>query len=77
LSTARLNSAVIPPVLHPTTPTCRHSWSGGYEATLAGMAAYAKQQGYKKVTGYVVDVPSAIEGAKTLGVAAFKADGRT
>ena len=51
------------------------SWSGGYEATLAGIAQYAKQQGYKKVTAFVVNLPSAIEGAKTLGVAVFKADG--
>jgi branched-chain amino acid transport system substrate-binding protein len=53
------------------------SWSGGYEATLAGAAAYAKQQGYKKVTAFVVSVPSAIQGAKALGVPAFKADGVT
>jgi branched-chain amino acid transport system substrate-binding protein len=57
-----------------TTPGT-FSWSGGYEATLSGVAAYAKQQGYKKVTGFVVDVPSAIAGAKALGVPIFKADG--
>jgi branched-chain amino acid transport system substrate-binding protein len=53
------------------------SWSGGYEATLAGAAQYAKQEGYKKVTAFVVSVPSAIQGAKALGVPAFKADGVT
>jgi branched-chain amino acid transport system substrate-binding protein len=51
------------------------SWSGGYQATLAGVAAYAKQQGYKKVVAFVVNVPSAIAGAKQLGIPLFKADG--
>jgi branched-chain amino acid transport system substrate-binding protein len=51
------------------------SWSGGYEATLTGIAQYARQQGYKKVTAFVVNLPSAIAGAKSLGVAVFKANG--
>jgi branched-chain amino acid transport system substrate-binding protein len=50
-------------------------WSGGYEATLTGFAKYAKQHGYKKVTAFVVNVPSAIAGAQQLGVPVFKAQG--
>ena len=50
-------------------------WSGGYEATLTGFAKYAAQHGYKKVTAFVVNVPSAIAGAQQLGVPVFKAQG--
>ena len=50
-------------------------WSGGYEATLSGFAKYAAQHGYKKVTAFVVNVPSAIAGAQQLGVPVFKAQG--
>lgn len=50
-------------------------WSGGYEATLNGFAKYAAQHGYKKVTAFVVNVPSAIAGAHQLGVPVFKAHG--
>ena len=59
-----------------TTPDA-FSWSGGYQATLSGVAAYAKQQGYKKVVAFVVSVPSAIAGANQLGIPLFKADGVT
>ncbi|HEX3515063.1 MAG TPA: ABC transporter substrate-binding protein, partial [Trebonia sp.] len=51
------------------------SWSGGYEATLSGAASYAKQAGIKKVVAFVVSTPSAVAGAKALGVPLFKADG--
>ena len=51
------------------------SWSGGYEATLSGVAAYSKQQGFKKVVAFVVSTPSAIAGSKALGIPLFKADG--
>jgi len=50
-------------------------WSGGYEATLTGFAKYAAQHGYKKVTAFVVNVPSAIAGAHQLGEPLFKAQG--
>ena len=50
-------------------------WSGGYEATLTGFAKYAAQHDYKKVTAFVVNVPSAIAGAKQLGTPLFKAQG--
>jgi len=50
-------------------------WSGGYEATLTGFAKYAAQHGYKKVTAFVVNVPSAIAGAQQLGKPLFKAQG--
>jgi branched-chain amino acid transport system substrate-binding protein len=50
-------------------------WSGGYEATLTGFAKYAARHGYKKVTAFVVNVPSAIAGAQQLGVPVFKAQG--
>jgi branched-chain amino acid transport system substrate-binding protein len=50
-------------------------WSGGYEATLTGFAKYAAQHGYKKVTAFVVNVPSAIAGAQQLGGPLFKAQG--
>jgi branched-chain amino acid transport system substrate-binding protein len=50
-------------------------WSGGYEATLTGFAKYAAQHGYKKVTAFVVNVPSAIAGAQQLGEPLFKAQG--
>jgi branched-chain amino acid transport system substrate-binding protein len=50
-------------------------WTGGFPADLSGMAAYSKQHGIKNVTAFVVDVPSAIAGAKQIGDAAFKAAG--
>jgi branched-chain amino acid transport system substrate-binding protein len=50
-------------------------WSGGYEATLTGFAKYAAEHGYRKVTAFVVNVPSAIAGAQQLGVPVFKAQG--
>jgi branched-chain amino acid transport system substrate-binding protein len=50
-------------------------WTGGFIANLKGWAGYAKEQGWKKVTAYVVDVPSATTGVKTVGDPLFKADG--
>jgi branched-chain amino acid transport system substrate-binding protein len=51
------------------------SWTGGFPATLASMAEYAKEQGYKKVAAFVVDVPSAIAGAEAIGKPVFSKAG--
>jgi branched-chain amino acid transport system substrate-binding protein len=59
-----------------TTPLA-FSWSGGYEATLSGVAQYSKQKGFKKVVAFTVDVPSAVAGAKAIGIPIFKANGVT
>jgi branched-chain amino acid transport system substrate-binding protein len=40
-----------------------------------GFSKYAAQHGYKKVTAYVVNVPSALAGAQQLGDPLFKAEG--
>jgi len=58
-----------------TTNPLAYSWSGGYEATLTGAAKYAASKGYKNVTAFVVNVPSAIAGAQALGVPVFKSQG--
>lgn len=50
-------------------------WTGGFPADLGGMAKYAAQQGIKKVTAYVINTPSAIEGAQAVGAPLFKAAG--
>jgi branched-chain amino acid transport system substrate-binding protein len=50
-------------------------WTGGFPADLGGMAKYAAQHGYKKVTAFVIDAPSALAGAKEIGTPAFKAAG--
>jgi len=60
-----------------TTNPLAYSWSGGYEATLTGAAKYAASKGYKNVTAFVVNVPSAIAGAQQLGVPVFKSQGVT
>jgi branched-chain amino acid transport system substrate-binding protein len=39
------------------------------------MAKYAAQQGYKKVTAFVISAPSALQGAQAIGGPAFKAAG--
>ena len=39
------------------------------------MAKYAAQHGYKKVTAFVIDAPSALAGAQEIGTPAFKAAG--
>jgi branched-chain amino acid transport system substrate-binding protein len=49
-------------------------WTGGFPSDLGGMAQYAAKSGIKKVTAFVVDVPAALEGAKQIGSAAFKAN---
>jgi branched-chain amino acid transport system substrate-binding protein len=49
--------------------------TGGFPADLGAMALQAKQQGYKKVTFLVSNVPSAIQGAQVLGGLVFKAAG--
>jgi branched-chain amino acid transport system substrate-binding protein len=50
-------------------------WTGGFPADLGGMAKYAASQGIKKVTAYVINTPSAIEGAQAVGAPLFKAAG--
>jgi branched-chain amino acid transport system substrate-binding protein len=52
-------------------------WTGGFPADLGGMAKLAGQHGYKKVTAFVIDAPSALAGAKAVGTPAFKAAGVT
>ena len=39
-------------------------WTGGFPADLGGMAKLAGQHGYKKVTAFVIDAPSALAGAQ-------------
>ena len=50
-------------------------WTGGFPADLGGMAKYAAQHGYKKVTAYVINAPSALAGAQAVGGPLFKAAG--
>src|SRR6516225_7762607 len=50
-------------------------WTGGFPADLGGMARYAAQHGYKKVTAFVIDTPSALAGAQAVGGPLFKAAG--
>jgi branched-chain amino acid transport system substrate-binding protein len=50
-------------------------WTGGFPADLGGMAKLAGQHGYKKVTAFVIDTPSALAGAQEIGTPAFKAAG--
>ena len=50
-------------------------WTGGFPADLGGMAKYAGEHGYKKVTAFVIDAPSALAGAQQIGTPAFKAAG--
>ena len=50
-------------------------WTGGFPADLGGMAKYAASKGIKKVTAYVINTPSAIEGAQAVGAPLFKAAG--
>ena len=47
--------------------------TGGFPAVLGAYALSAKQHGYKKVAFLVENVPSAIQGAQTLGGLVFKA----
>ena len=49
--------------------------TGGFPAILGAYALSAKQHGYKKVAFLVENVPSAIQGAQTLGGIVFKAAG--
>jgi branched-chain amino acid transport system substrate-binding protein len=50
-------------------------WTGGFPADLGGMAKYAAEHGYKKVTAFVIASPSALAGAQEIGTPAFKAAG--
>jgi branched-chain amino acid transport system substrate-binding protein len=50
-------------------------WTGGFPADLGGMAKLAGEHGYKKVTAFVIDAPSALAGAQQIGTPAFKAAG--
>jgi branched-chain amino acid transport system substrate-binding protein len=53
------------------TSTNAFSWTGGFAGNLASMAEYAKEKGYKKVTAFVIDVPSAISSAGAIGQPLF------
>jgi branched-chain amino acid transport system substrate-binding protein len=57
------------------TTTGTFMWTGGFPADLGGMAKYAAEHGYKKVTAFVIDTPSALAGAQEIGTPAFKAAG--
>lgn len=50
-------------------------WSGGFPASLASMASYAKSNNMKNVTAYTIDVPAAVSGLQTFGAAAFQQAG--
>jgi len=50
-------------------------WTGGFPADLGGMAKYAASKGIKKVTAFVINTPSALEGAQAVGAPLFKAAG--
>ena len=50
-------------------------WTGGFPADLGGMAKYAASKGIKQVTAFVINTPSALEGAKAVGTPLFKAAG--
>lgn len=52
-------------------------WSGGFAATLNGFASYAKEQGWKKITVFPVDVPAAAGAVTALGGPFFRAAGVT
>jgi branched-chain amino acid transport system substrate-binding protein len=54
-----------------STTTNAFSWTGGFAANLASMAEYAKEKKYKKVTAFVIDVPSAVAGAEAVGKPVF------
>jgi branched-chain amino acid transport system substrate-binding protein len=55
---------------HLTTPGA-FSLSGGYVATLGGVAKHAADQGFTKVTHIVIDVPSATGAATNIGGLVF------
>lgn len=55
---------------HLTTPGA-FSLSGGYVATLGGVAKHAAEQGFEKVTHIVIDVPSAVGAATQIGGLVF------
>jgi branched-chain amino acid transport system substrate-binding protein len=50
-------------------------WTGGFAADLDGMAKYAQEHHYTKVTAFVIDTPGALAGAQQIGTPAFKAVG--
>jgi branched-chain amino acid transport system substrate-binding protein len=54
-----------------TTSANAFSWTGGFTGNLASMAEYAKEKKYKKVTAFVIDVPSAVAGAEAVGKPVF------
>ena len=54
-----------------TTTTNSFSWTGGFTGNLTSMAEYAKEKKYKKVTAFVIDVPSAVAGAEAVGKPVF------
>ncbi|GAC70333.1 ABC transporter substrate-binding protein [Gordonia soli] len=50
-------------------------WTGGFPSALSAMATHAKSQNMKNVTAFTIDVPAAVNGLKTMGAAAFAANG--
>ena len=54
-----------------TTSANAFSWTGGFTGNLASMAEYAREKKYKKVTAFVIDVPSAVAGAEAVGKPVF------
>lgn len=50
-------------------------WTGGFPGTLVSMAKYSAQKGFKDVTAFVINVPSAVAGAESFATPAFKAAG--
>ncbi|MFE7792765.1 ABC transporter substrate-binding protein [Streptomyces sp. NPDC057460] len=53
------------------TSNLAYSWTGGFPASMTAMAEYAKKQGYKNVVTFVIDVPSAVGGAQSIGKPVF------
>ncbi|MGI5459185.1 ABC transporter substrate-binding protein [Streptomyces sp. CA-249302] len=47
------------------------SWTGGFVANMTAMASYSKEQGYKKVAAFVIDVPAAVSGMQAIGKPVF------
>lgn len=47
------------------------SWTGGFVGMVASWAQYAREKGYKNVTIYTIDVPSALQVLKNPGASLF------
>lgn len=57
-----------------TTPGA-HALSSGFPGMLSAMAAYAEEQGYAKVTAFMIDTGSVIASTEAMGKPAFDAAG--